>query len=124
LDGDGRLDLVINNMDGKPSILRNVAAPAGHWLNLRLVGDPGKKTPKDAIGSIAYLTSGKIRQRLDVISGAVYCSQNDMTLHFGLGAATRVDRLEIQWANGSSETFEVPAIDKTLTIIQGKGAAK
>jgi hypothetical protein len=124
LDGDGRLDLVINNMDGKPSILRNVATPAGHWLNLRLVGDPGKKTPKDAIGSIAYLTSGKIRQRLDVISGAVYCSQNDMTLHFGLGAATRVDRLEIQWANGSSETFEVPAIDKTLTIIQGKGAAK
>jgi hypothetical protein len=124
LDGDGRLDLVINNIDSRPSILRNVAAPAGHWLNLRLVGDPLKKTPRDAIGSIAYLTIGKIRQRLDVISGAVYCSQNDLTLHFGLGLATKVDKLEIQWANGAVEAFDVPAIDKTMNIIQGKGAGK
>ena len=124
LDGDGRLDLVINNIDGKPSALRNVASPAGHWINLRLVGDVQKKTPRDAIGSIAYLTTGKIRQRLDVISGAVYCSQNDMTLHFGLGAATKVDKLEIQWANGAVEGFDVSAIDKTVTIVQGKGVAK
>lgn len=121
LDGDGRLDLVINNIDGKPAVLRNVAASTGHWLNLRLVGNPEKRTPRDAVGSVGYLTTGKIRQRLDLVSGAVYCSQNDMTLHFGLGAATKVDKLEIQWANGSVETFDVPAIDKTLTIIQGKG---
>ncbi len=124
LDGDGRLDVVINNLDSKPSILRNVVTPAGHWLNVRLVGDPSKKTPKDAIGSIAYLTTGKLRQRLDVISGAVYCSQNDMTLHFGLGAATKVDKLEIQWANGDVEAFDIPAIDKNVTIVQGKGAGK
>jgi len=124
LDGDGRLDLVINNIDSRPSVLRNVAAPAGHWLNVRLVGDPAKKTPRDAIGSIAYLTTGKIQQRLDVISGAVYCSQSDPTLHFGLGTATKVDKLEIQWANGAVEAFDVPAIDKTITIIQGKGAGK
>jgi hypothetical protein len=124
LDGDGRLDLVINNLDYRPSILRNVAAPVGHWLNLRLVGNVQPKTPRDAIGSIAYLTTGKLRQRLDVISGAVYCSQNDMTLHFGLGAATKVDKLEVQWANGAVETFGVPAIDKTVTIMQGKGAGK
>jgi hypothetical protein len=124
LDGDGRLDLVINNLDARPSVLRNVASPVGHWLNLQLVGDTARKTPKDAIGSIAYLTTGKLRQRLDVISGAVYCSQNEMTLHFGLGANTRVDKLEIQWANGASEIFEVPGIDKTMRIIQGKGAAK
>lgn len=124
LDGDGRLDMVINNIDTKPSVLRNVAAPAGHWIDLRLEGDVSKKSPKDAIGSIAYLTVGKIRQRLDVISGAVYCSQNDITLHFGLGPATKVDKLEIQWPNGTSEIFEVPAIDKTLTIVQGKGVSK
>jgi hypothetical protein len=124
LDGDGRLDLVLNNLDAKPAVLRNVASPVGHWLNLRLVGDPAKKTPKDATGSVAYLTTGKLRQRLDAISGAVYCSQNDPTLHFGLGAATRADRLEVQWANGATEFFDVPAIDKTMTIVQGKGAVK
>jgi hypothetical protein len=118
------VDAVINNMDAKPSILRNVTSPAGHWVNLRLAGDVAGKTPKDAIGSIVYLTTGKIRQRLDVISGAVYCSQNDLTLHVGLGAATKVDKLEVQWANGAVEAFDVPALDKTITIVQGKGIRK
>jgi hypothetical protein len=124
LDGDGRLDVVINNIDAKPSVLKNVATGTGHWLDLRLVGDPTKKTPRDGVGSIAYLTTGKIRQRLDVISGAVYCSQNDMTLHFGLGQATKVDKLEVQWANGSIETFDASLIDKLTTIVQGKGVGK
>lgn len=124
LDGDGRVDAVINNLDGKPSILRNVTATAGHWVKLRLAGDVAGKTPKDGIGSIVYITTGKIKQRLDVVSGAVYCSQNDLTLHAGLGAATKVDKLEVQWANGAVEAFEVPAIDRTLTIVQGKGIRK
>jgi hypothetical protein len=122
LDGDGRSDLVINNLDSRPTVLRNIATPVGHWLDLRLVGDVIKKSPRDAIGSIAYLTTGKVRQRRDVFSGGIYCSQNDMTLHFGLGAATKVDKLEIQWPDGAIEVFDVPAIDKTVTIMQGKGA--
>jgi len=115
LDGDGRLDLVINNLDAKPTLLRNVVT-AGHWLGVRLVG----KGLREAIGSVVYLTTGKVRQRQDVISGAVYCSQNDMTLHFGLGAATKVDKLEIQWPDGSTEVIDVSAVDKTITISQSK----
>jgi hypothetical protein len=124
LDGVGRLDLVINNLDAKPVVLRNVAATSGHWLGLRLIGDVAKKSPRDAIGSIAYLTTGSLRQRQDVVSGAVYCSQNDMTLHFGLGAATKVDKLEIQWPDGSVEKFDVPAIDRVVTITEGKGVSR
>ncbi|HEX7774211.1 MAG TPA: CRTAC1 family protein, partial [Pyrinomonadaceae bacterium] len=120
LDGDGQLDLVINNLDAKPVVLRNTAAASGHWLGLRLIGDVAKKTPKDAIGSVVYLTTGNVRQRQDVLSGAVYCSQNDLTLHFGLGAATKVDKLEIKWANGSVEIIDVPAVDRIVTITQGK----
>jgi enediyne biosynthesis protein E4 len=120
LDRDGRPDLVINNLDSNPTVLRNVATPTGHWLALRLVGDVAKKSPKDAVGAVAYLTAGGIRQRADVVSGAVYCSQSDMTLHFGLGAATKVDKLEIQWPDGTMETFDIPAVDKIVTMVQGK----
>ena len=124
LDGDGRSDLVINNLDAAPTVLRSIAAGTGHWLDLRLVGDVSKKTPRDAIGSVAYLTTGKVRQRQDVFSGAIYCSQNDMTLHFGLGAATKIDKLEIQWSNGAVESFDVAGVDKIITLVQGKGSGK
>lgn len=121
LDGDGKLDLVINNLDAKPVVLRNAGASSGHWLGLKLVGDVAKKSPRDAIGAVAYLTTGNVRQRQDVFSGAIYCSQNDMTLHFGLGAATKVDKLEIKWPDGSLQSVDVPAIDRLVTITQGKG---
>lgn len=121
LDGDGRLDAVINNIDAAPTVLRNVTATRSHWLGLRLIGDVSKKSPKDAIGAIVYLTAGKLRQRADVVSGAGYASQNDLRLHFGLGPATKIDRLEIKWPGGASETVAVPGIDRVVTIVEGKG---
>jgi len=124
LDGDGRLDVVINNADSRPSLLRNVATPVGHWLALRLVGDVSKKSPRDAIGATVYVTTGKVRQRQDVISGGSYASQNDTTLHFGLGAATSVDKVEIRWPDGSKETIQVPSVDRKFTVIENKGVSK
>ena len=59
--------------------------------------------------------------RQDVISGASYASQNDMTVHFGLGASTTVDKLEIKWPDGSSETVTVPGVDRKLAVTEGKG---
>ncbi len=124
LDSDGRLDLVINNLDAKPVLLRNVSASPGHWLGLRLVADTTKKNPRDAIGSVVYLTAGNIRQRREVFSGAIYCSQNDLTLHFGLGAATKIDKLEIKWPDGSMESFDVAGIDRIIILTQGKGSVR
>jgi hypothetical protein len=121
LDGDGRLDLVVNNIDSKPTLLKNIATGVGHWLELRLIGDVARKSPRDATGAIVYVTTGKLRQRQDVISGASYASQNDMTLHFGLGAATAVDKLEVRWPDGSVETVNVPGVDRKLIVTEGKG---
>jgi enediyne biosynthesis protein E4 len=123
LDGDGRLDAVVNNIDTRPTVLRNATRQAGQWLSLRLIGDVSKKSPKDAVGAIAYVTTGKLRQRQDVISGAGYASQNDAPLHFGLGAATKIDKLEIVWPNGATETINVPGVNRRLTITQGKGVS-
>jgi enediyne biosynthesis protein E4 len=123
LDGDGRLDAIINNIDSTPTLLRNVSKTTGHWIELRLIADTAKKSPKDATGAIAFVTVGKIRQRQDAISGASYASQNDQRLHFGLGTATKIDKLEIKWPDGSIESVNVDGCDKVLTIIEGKGAA-
>jgi hypothetical protein len=121
LDGDGRPDIVVNNEDSAPTVLRNVTDAKNHWLRLKLVGNPLKKSPRDATGAVVYLTTGKLRQRGDVISGGSYSSQNDPCLLFGLGAATKVDRLEVHWPGGETETFDVPAVDKMLTLTEGKG---
>jgi hypothetical protein len=103
-------------------VLKNVTQSASHWIALRLVGDTTKKSPKDAIGAIAYVTTGETRQRQDVISGASYASQNDQRLHFGIGAATKVDKLEIKWPGGATETVNINGCDKVFTIVEGKGA--
>jgi hypothetical protein len=124
LDGDGRVDVVINNADSQPAVLRNVTASPGHWLTLRLVGNPMNKSPRDATGSIVYLTTGSTRQRRDLVSGGSFASQNDLALHFGLGAATKVDQVEINWPDGRKELLNIPGIDRTLTVAEGKGVIK
>ncbi|HMG33123.1 MAG TPA: CRTAC1 family protein [Blastocatellia bacterium] len=120
-DGDGRIDVVINNMDASPTLLHNVNATVGHWLGLKLVGDPAMHSPKDAIGAAVYVTAGGLRRRADVISGAGYCSQNDLAIHFGLGEATKIDKLEIKWPGGSTQVVAVPACDRVFTVVEGKG---
>ena len=121
LDGDGREDVVLNNIGSRPTVLRNVTAPAGNWLSIRLVGDTSKKTPRDAIGARVYVTTGKTQQRRDVISGTGYASQNDLAVHFGLGAATSVEKLEIKWPDGSRQTVPVAGVNRRITIVQNKG---
>ena len=124
LDADGKLDVVLNNIDSAPTLLRNVTETKNHWLRLRLVGDTSKRSPKDATGACVFLTTGKLRQRDDATSGAGYSSQNDACLFFGLGAATKVDKLEVKWPSGATEAFDVPAIDRTLTLVEGKGTKR
>lgn len=121
LDGDGRMDAVVNNMDSAPTLLRNVASGQGHWLTLKLIGDVSKRTPKDAIGSRVIVTAGGISQRFDVTSGASYASHSDLQVHIGLGLATKVEKLEILWSNGDAEIIVIPNIDRAITIQQGVG---
>src|SRR5262249_55279981 len=83
-------DVVMNVVDGAPVLLRNVVKNSNHWLALILIGGP--KSPRDAIGAKVFITSGDVRQRGDVFSGGSYASSSDMRLHFGLGAATKVDK--------------------------------
>jgi len=122
VDNDGDVDVVINNLDGTPTLLRNDGgSKAGHWLTVRLVGDPARKCPRDAIGSVVFCAAGGIRRRGEVASGRSHMSQSDLRVHFGLGAATSVDRLEVRWANGPTVSYEVPGVDRLLVIDQARG---
>jgi hypothetical protein len=125
LFNDGDLDIVLNNLDGPPTLLRNRGGNrSGHWISLKLIGDPSLKTPRDAIGTVIFCYAGGFRQRGEVSSGRGYISQNDLRVHFGLGSATTVEKLEVLWPNGSQESVAVPAVDRHFTIVQGKGIQK
>lgn len=119
LFNDGKIDVVVNNLDSVPNLLRNVNPDKNHWVEFKLVGGP--KSPRDAVGATGYLSAGGMRQRGDVISGASYLSNNDPRLHFGLGESTSVDLLEIHWPSGAVEKLKIPSIDRILTIEEGKG---
>jgi hypothetical protein len=119
LFNDGHIDVVLNNIDSTPTLLRNVVKNSNHWITLKLVG--GAKSPRDAIGAKVFVTTGNVRQRGDVFSGGSYASSSDQRLHFGLGAAAGVDKVEIHWPSGSKEEIAIPAIDRVFTIKEGKG---
>jgi hypothetical protein len=119
LFNDGKVDVVINCLDHTPVLLRNVNNDRNHWVGLMLVG--GAKSPRDAVGATVYVTAGGLRQRGDVMSGGSFESSNDFRLHYGLGASTTVDKVEIRWPDGKQETLTLPDVDRYFTIEEGKG---
>ena len=116
---DGRISVVINNIDSTPTLLRNVVKNGNHWLGVQLRG--GAKSPRDAIGAKVFVTTGGVRQRADVFSGASYCSSSDLRAHFGLGRAEKVDKLEIHWPSGTYDEFAVRVVDRIVKVTEGKG---
>ena len=122
IDNDGRVDVVINNCDDVPTVLRNETKSSNHWLSVKLIG--GKQSPRDAIGATVWVTAGGKRQRADVISGGSYCSQSDLRLHFGLGSAPKVDKLEVRWPSGTKEEIAVDGVDRLMTVSEGKGKTR
>jgi len=116
---DGKIDVVVNNMDGVPLLLRNVSADKHHWVEAKLIGGP--KSPRDAVGATVYLSANGMRQRGDVLSGGSYLSSNDFRVHFGLGDAVVAGSMEIHWPSGAKEIVRLPAVDRIYTITEGKG---
>ncbi len=119
LFNDGRVDAVINNMDGSPTVLRNLISNGNHWVELKLAG--AGKTPRDAIGATVFVTANGFTQRSDVISGGSFASSSDQRLHFGLGGATKIDKIQVRWPGAAAETITLPGIDGIFVVRQGSG---
>jgi hypothetical protein len=117
LDGDGSLEVVVNNIGGRPSLLKNLG-PRKSWLLVQCVGP---KDNRDALGARVYLTVGGRRLSGEVQSGTSFVSQNDTRVHFGLGADTRYVRIEVTWPSGEREQFPGGEGNRLVVVERGKG---
>jgi hypothetical protein len=118
IDNDGDLDLVVTNNGGALEVLRNNTGGERHALSLRLVGVQSNRT---AIGARLTITAQGRTQMREVKSGSSYLGQNDLRAHFGLGDATRVERVDVRWPSGEVETIRDVAADQIVTVTEGKG---
>ena len=112
-DNDGDMDVLVINMDDRPSLYRNEGGNPNHWITLRLEGSRGNR---DAIGARVEIRAGGKTQIHEVRSGGSYLSHNDMRLHFGLGSSPRVERIRIRWPNGTVEDLPGMDADQFVTI--------
>ena len=115
LDNDGRLDIVLNDLDFPAMILHNEVGSPGNWLLVKLEGK-GKLT--DAIGAVIQVQVGDQTMSRLIRSGTAYLSQEDMRQHFGLGDETKIDAIEVRWPDGSTSTVDNVEANQILVIEQ------
>ena len=113
IDNDGSIEVLVNNQNETPSLLKSAGPPPGHWLILKLEGTHSNRS---AIGARVKVTAGGHTQFQAVQSGGSYLSQNDLRLHFGLGTAAIVDRIEVQWPAGTRQSIVRIAADRVVKI--------
>jgi hypothetical protein len=119
-DDDGDLDVLVNNVNDTPDLYR-LDSPAGaHWAAFRLTG---RTSNRSAIGARVRVTAGGITRTDEVRGGGSYVSQNDLRAHFGLGTASRVERVEVRWPNGLIEEWTGLPADRIHSLEEGTGHA-
>lgn len=121
LDNDGDVDVVVNDLDGPPMILRNDGGNRNRALLIRTIGVTSNR---DGIGARVTVTAGNLVQRDEVRSGGSYLSQNDLRLHFGVGQAETIDELEIRWPSGRVDRVTKVPTNHLIEITEGRGLAR
>jgi hypothetical protein len=117
-DNDGDIDVLVVNLDDRPTLLRNDTVSGNHWITLGLIGT---KSNRSAIGARVRVTAGGRTQVSEVRSGGSYLSQNDRRAHFGLGAAERVEQVEIRWPSGQVEVVKDLPADRFYVAREAQG---
>jgi hypothetical protein len=117
---DGRISAVVSNMNAAPGLLVNQVGNENHWV---AVETKGTKSNRDGLGARIRVKVGGRVLLDEVRSGSSYISNSDRRVHFGLGAANKIDWIEIRWPSGLLEMFENPKVDTLLKITEGSGKA-
>jgi len=117
LFNDGQVDVVIEDIDGAPLVLRNPGVQGRHWISFELAGT---KSNRLALGARVKIIAGGVTQTEQVRSGGSYLSQSDLRLHFGLGSATKVEA-EVRWPSGAIEVIKDLPVDHFYSVLEQKG---
>ncbi|HEX3579204.1 MAG TPA: CRTAC1 family protein [Thermoanaerobaculia bacterium] len=124
MDGDGALDMMVNNFNAPATLYRNNAASGNHWIKIRLTGDPSKGVTRDAIGAKILVDTPHLKNLWrEVFSTIGYLTSPPKEQHLGLGTDTRAD-VTVIWPNGDKQTFKGLAADHTCRISQTTGLQK
>ncbi len=117
-DSDGDVEFAVSNMNAAPDLIRHARKNPNQSILVKLVGT---KSNRDGIGAKVRVVAGGLVQIDEVRGGGSYLSSNDLRLHFGLGAATKIDRIEIEWPSGQKDSVENAAAGRVLTVREGVG---
>ncbi len=118
LDNDGDVDVVVNDLDGAPQLLRN---DGGNANNSVLIKTIGVKSNRNGAGARVRVVAGDLTQVDEVRSGDSYLSQSDLRLHFGFERRTKIDLIEIRWPSGAIDRITNANVNKVLTVKEGQG---
>jgi enediyne biosynthesis protein E4 len=120
-DDDGDLDVLVNNVNDVPDLYRLDSSPGAHWVAFRLTG---RVSNRSAIGARVRLTAAGVTRTDEVRGGGSYASQNDLRVHFGLGAAARAETVEVRWPNGLVEEWTDLPAGRVHVLEEGKGRTR
>jgi hypothetical protein len=112
-DNDGKMDAFVVNLGARGTLFHNVSKNDNHWIAIKL---KGKKSNRDGIGARLELTASGKKHVAERFAGSSYLSQDDDRIHFGLGSATKVDRLTIKWPSGKEQTLQNLKVDHVLLV--------
>jgi len=116
LDNDGDIDIVVSNLDAAPTLLRNDGGNANHWLTVSL---RGTRSNRQGIGAIVTIVDDSGRTQSGICSTtSSYQSASDPRVHFGLGEAGRIRRVEVRWPGGTVQALNDVAADRILEIVE------
>jgi hypothetical protein len=115
---DGQLDVVIENLDGAPAVLRNAGVAGRHWVSFELAGT---KSNRMALNARVRIVANGVTQTAQMHSGGSYLSQNDTRLHFGLGSASSIESVEVMWPSGKIDKIKSLPADKFYFVLEGQG---
>ncbi len=117
LNNDGRVDVVVATINDTPQLLMNRTSGEGHWILLKLVGT---RDNRDGLGTRIKITTSEGVQYNQATTAVGYNSSSDERVHFGLGKAAVVDKIELWWPTGVKQVLTQIKADEVLTVVEGR----